>query len=143
MTLPETRQNHVMCRSTNWHSLMHFQLVLSTLSMILDPPEALERMPVSTDRLVELYCNLPIRALSIPLSFQHSALISVSPEYTEYDTGPSWGPREDAGPHRETSGVVLPPSHQGPQHSALIQPTTCYTMCWAWVPYKVRCLKFY
>ncbi len=48
---------------------LSFQLVLSTLSMILDPPEALERMPVPTEKLVELYCHLPIRALSIPLSF--------------------------------------------------------------------------
>lgn len=45
------------------------QVVLTVLSLVLDAPEALERQPVPTERLVERLCRLPVRAVMLPLSF--------------------------------------------------------------------------
>ena len=36
---------------------------------MLDRPEAVERMPVVTEKHVELHCRLPLRGLVIPLAY--------------------------------------------------------------------------
>ena len=39
------------------------------MSLVLDRPEAVERMPVVTEKHVELHCRLPLRGLVIPLAY--------------------------------------------------------------------------
>ena len=39
------------------------------VSLVLDRPEAVERMPVVTEKHVELHCRLPLRGLVIPLAY--------------------------------------------------------------------------
>ena len=43
--------------------------MLSVVSVVLDGPEAARSQPVTTERVVELHCVLPLRALLLPLSF--------------------------------------------------------------------------
>ena len=50
------------------NSIFSLQGAMSILSGILSPPEAHLRMPVPTERFVELFCNLPLVALLPPLS---------------------------------------------------------------------------
>ncbi len=45
------------------------QVILTLISVLLHPARAELNMPVPTQKLVELHCDQPIRALLIPLSF--------------------------------------------------------------------------
>ncbi len=46
-----------------------FQVVLVCVVLVLFTPGALVRMPVPTEKLTELFCDLPLMVLIIPLSY--------------------------------------------------------------------------
>ncbi len=46
-----------------------FQIILSIVGEMVSPAQATLRMPVKTEKYVELHCNMPLEGLLIPLSY--------------------------------------------------------------------------
>ena len=57
------------CSKNNIILIPIFQVELSICSEILNPTEAVKKMPIDTKPYLELYCKLQLRALLIPLVY--------------------------------------------------------------------------